>query len=78
MANWSSVWGMSLSYASADNSGGSPSPVTLADTLVGDNSEFVIMSDKPCSDGTCGATRPGTVAYRKYSRLVLELFTDVG
>lgn len=56
---------MSLSYASADNSAGSPSPVTLADTLVSDNSEFVIMTDKPCSNGGCGTVRDGTVAYRE-------------
>ncbi|KIY03366.1 uncharacterized protein Z520_00057 [Fonsecaea multimorphosa CBS 102226] len=60
------VWGMSLSYASADNSAGSPSPVTLADTLVPDNSEFVIMSDQSCSDGGCGTVREGTVAYHGF------------
>ncbi|KIX01810.1 uncharacterized protein Z518_09537 [Rhinocladiella mackenziei CBS 650.93] len=60
------VWGMSLSYASADNSAGSPSPVTLADTLIGDNSEFVLMTDKPCSDGGCGTVRDGTVAYHGF------------
>ncbi|OAP63451.1 hypothetical protein AYL99_02678 [Fonsecaea erecta] len=60
------VWGMSLSYASSDNSAGSPSPVPLADVLVPDNSEFVIMSDKSCSDGGCGIVRDGTVAYHGF------------
>ncbi|KAJ9610559.1 target of Sbf [Cladophialophora chaetospira] len=60
------TWGMSLSFASADNSAGSASPVTLADTLIADNSEFVIMSDKPCSGGSCGIVRDGTVAYHGF------------
>jgi hypothetical protein len=60
------TWGMSLSYASADNSAGSASPVTLADTLIPDNSEFVIMTDKPCSDGSCGTVRDGTVAHHGF------------
>ena len=62
------VWGMSLSYASADNSAGSPSPVTLADTLVVDDSEFIIMTDNICGQDDCGTVRQGTVAYRKSSR----------
>ena len=61
-----SQWGMSLSYTSADNSAGSASPVTLADTLVGDDSEFIIMTDDPCGQEDCGTVRPGTVAYRKF------------
>ncbi|OQV08441.1 Glycine-rich protein domain-containing protein [Cladophialophora immunda] len=72
------VWGMSLSYASADNSAGSSSPVTLADTLIPDDSEFVIMSDKPCSDGGCGTVRDGTVAYHGFdgaSKLFLLEFS---
>ncbi|EXJ56984.1 hypothetical protein A1O7_07328 [Cladophialophora yegresii CBS 114405] len=72
------TWGMSLSYASADNSAGSASPVTLADTLIPDNSEFVIMSDKPCSDGSCGTVRDGTVAYHGFdgaSKLFLLEFS---
>jgi hypothetical protein len=60
------TFGMSLSYASADNSRGSSSPVTLADVLIPDNNEFVIMTDKPCSDGSCGAVRDGTVAYHGF------------
>ena len=60
------TWGSSLSFASADNSAGSASPVTLKDTLIPDNSEFVIMSDKPCSGGSCGTVRDGTVAYHGF------------
>ncbi|KIW92130.1 uncharacterized protein Z519_07114 [Cladophialophora bantiana CBS 173.52] len=72
------LWGMSLSYASADNSAGSSSPVPLADTLIPDNSEFVVMSDKPCSDGGCGTVRDGTVAYHGFdgaSKLFLLEFS---
>jgi hypothetical protein len=59
------TWGNSLSYASSDGTTGSVSPITLADTVIGDNIEVVIMTDKPCSGGDCGTVRPGTVAYRK-------------
>ncbi|KAK4944033.1 target of Sbf [Elasticomyces elasticus] len=72
------VWGNSLSYASSDNSEGVSSPTTLADTLVGDDSEFVIMTDTSCSDGTCGYYRNGTVAYHGFegaSKLFLLEFS---
>jgi Putative TOS1-like glycosyl hydrolase (DUF2401) len=59
------IWGNSLSYASPDGTTGSASPQTLADTMIGDNVEIVIVTDKPCSSGDCGTVRPGTVAYRK-------------
>jgi hypothetical protein len=59
------TWGNSLSYASPDGTTGSASPQTLGDTMIGDNVEIVIMTDKPCSSGDCGTVRPGTVAYRK-------------
>ncbi|EXJ53513.1 uncharacterized protein A1O5_13289 [Cladophialophora psammophila CBS 110553] len=52
LADKISVWGNSLSYASADNSAGSASPVTLADTLIGDNSEF--YGNCSCWDSGCG------------------------
>ncbi|KAI1627659.1 putative TOS1-like glycosyl hydrolase-domain-containing protein [Exophiala viscosa] len=60
------TWGNSLSYASSDNSEGVSSPTTLADVLVGDDSEFVIMTDASCDDGTCGYYRNGTVAYHGF------------
>lgn len=60
----SSTWGNSLSYASSDANSGSASPVTLADTLIDDNKEIIIFTDKPCNGG-CGTVRDGTVAYRK-------------
>jgi len=60
-----STWGNSLSYAAADANSGSASPVTLADTLIDDNKEIIIMTDKACN-GDCGTVREGTVAYRKY------------
>lgn len=61
---FSRTWGNSLSYAGANAKTGSASPVTLADTLIDDNNEVIIMTDKPCN-GDCGAVRDGTVAYRK-------------
>jgi hypothetical protein len=39
--------------------------VTLADTLIDDNKEIIIFTDKPCN-GDCGTVRDGTVAYRKW------------
>ena len=60
------TWGNSLSYASPDGTTGSASPQALRDTLIGDDVEIVIMTDKPCSSDDCGTVRPGTVAYRKF------------
>ncbi|KAK5056194.1 hypothetical protein LTR84_012747 [Exophiala bonariae] len=60
------TWGNSLAYAGANAKSGSASPVTLADTLIDDNNEVIIFTDKPCN-GDCGAVRDGTVAYHGFS-----------
>lgn len=69
--------GMSLSYASSDSSAGSSSPQVLADTLLEDNAEAIIYTDKQCQDDSCGAYRPGSVAYHGFdgeSKLFLMEF----
>lgn len=58
--------GNSLSFAASDLKTGSASPQILADALIDDNSEVIIYSDKPCTGDTCGAYRPGTVAYHGF------------
>lgn len=60
------VNGNSLSYASKDGKSGSSSPQVLDDTLIEDDNEIVIMSDKKCNND-CGVIRPGTVAYHGWS-----------
>jgi Putative TOS1-like glycosyl hydrolase (DUF2401) len=58
--------GMSLSYAAADAKSGAASPQILANQMLGDGDEIVIMTDKACKDGDCGMTRPGGVAYHGF------------
>lgn len=58
--------GNSLSYMAADTKSGSASEQVLADTLIEDNTEVIIYSDKPCDGDSCGAHRPGTVAYHGF------------
>ena len=60
------TWGNSLSYASADAKAGSASPQVLANTLIEDNAEVIIYSDKPCQGNDCGFYRPGSVAYHGF------------
>ena len=57
---------MSLSYASPNAMTGAASPQTLADAMLADGVEVVIMADRECSNGDCGATRPGGVAYHGF------------
>ena len=59
-------FGASLSYASSDGKSGSSSSQTLAQNLIGDDTEIIILSDQPCTKGSCGYTRPGGVAYRAF------------
>ncbi|KAI1917157.1 target of Sbf [Ophidiomyces ophidiicola] len=59
--------GNSLSFASEDATSGAASPCVLRDTLLSDNQEIVIMSDKECKGNDCGTVRPGTVAYHGFS-----------
>ncbi|KAK6379761.1 target of Sbf [Exophiala oligosperma] len=74
------TWGNSLSYSNADATSASSGPVTLADTLVGDNQEFVIMTDNECTaenEAGCDYYRPGSVAYHGFggaSKLFLAEF----
>lgn len=63
---WSSAFGNSLSYANADNSGGSSSPVALESTTLKSNTEFVIFSGSKCSGDLCGYYRANTPAYHGY------------
>ncbi|KAL2004362.1 hypothetical protein VTN02DRAFT_2008 [Thermoascus thermophilus] len=60
------VFGNSLSYASSDGCNGSSYPQILEDKMLPDNTEIVIMTDKECTDGSCGAVRPGTVAFHGF------------
>lgn len=57
-----STWGNSLSYASTDGTTGSATSEILADTMLADDTEVIMMSSTPCSGNDCGTVRPGTVA----------------
>ena len=61
-------FGNSISFAKPDGCGGASSPQKLDDCLLPSNKEIIIMSDKKCSDGSCGYFRPGTadVAYHGF------------
>ena len=60
------IFGMSLSYAAADAKAGAAAPQVLANQMLGDGDEIVIMTDKKCQNGDCGVTRPGGVAYHGF------------
>lgn len=68
---WSSAFGNSLSYANADNSGGSSSPVALSEVTIATNTEFVVMSGLECGDDSetesCGYYRAGAPAYHGWN-----------
>lgn len=59
-------FGSSLSYASSDGKSAAASPQMLHNQLIEDDVEVIVMSDKACSDGSCGYTRPDGVAHRKF------------
>ncbi|CAK7895538.1 hypothetical protein CAAN1_05S04038 [[Candida] anglica] len=64
---WTSTFGNSLSYANADNSGASSSPVALGDVTIASNTEFVVFSDTKCTDGSgCGYYRKNIPAYHGF------------
>lgn len=65
---WDTTFGSSLSYISEDATQGAASPTVLKKTLVPDNTEFAIFSDKQCSDSdaSCGFYREGSVAYEGF------------
>jgi len=57
------TFGNSLGYASADGQACSAGPEILDDVLIPSNNEVILFSGKKCEAGSCGYTRPGTVAY---------------
>ncbi|KAH6657847.1 putative TOS1-like glycosyl hydrolase-domain-containing protein [Truncatella angustata] len=63
------TFGSSLSYLSADGTSGADSSTVLDNVLVGDNVEYVIMSDVECTSGDadCGYYRDGSVAYQGFA-----------
>ncbi|KAK6200437.1 putative cell wall protein [Scheffersomyces amazonensis] len=63
---WSSAFGNSLSYANADASGGSSTPVALGNVVVPSNNEYVIFSGQQCSGNDCGYYRSGIPAYHGF------------
>ena len=65
-------FGTSLSYASSDGQSGAASAQVLSNAMIEDDTEVIIMTDQSCSDGGCGFTRPGGVAYRKKRSLQLS------
>ncbi|KAK6462178.1 beta-1,6-N-acetylglucosaminyltransferase [Scheffersomyces coipomensis] len=81
---WSSSFGNSLSYANADASGGSSTPVALGSNLVPSNNEYVIFSGQQCSGDDCGYYRSGIPAYhgfggdQKIFVFEFEMPTDTG
>lgn len=71
------TFGNSLSYAASDAMSGSASPQVLGSTLLQDNIEVILFTDKQCQGNDCGYYRPGTVAYHGFdgdSKLFLVEF----
>lgn len=68
---WSSTWGLSLSYANSDNSGGASSATPLEDVTLKSISEFSLWSGLECGDSSeeydCGYYRPGSVAMHAFA-----------
>ncbi|KAK5631632.1 hypothetical protein RRF57_007346 [Xylaria bambusicola] len=62
---WDTVWGSSLAYVDENGAKAAASPTVLKDKLLDDTQEIAIFSDIPCDD-SCGATRPGSVAYKGF------------
>ncbi|KAL8639057.1 MAG: hypothetical protein Q9228_003856 [Teloschistes exilis] len=60
------AFGASLSYASSDGKSAAASSQVLANKMIEDDVEVVVMSNKICDDGSCGYTRPGGVAYHGF------------
>ncbi|KAH7027708.1 putative TOS1-like glycosyl hydrolase-domain-containing protein [Microdochium trichocladiopsis] len=62
---WDTVWGSSLAYVSADGESCSAGPTVFNGDL-SDGNEIAIYSDIEC-DESCGAVRPGSVAYKAFA-----------
>ncbi|KAL8733535.1 MAG: hypothetical protein Q9181_003551 [Wetmoreana brouardii] len=60
------AFGASLSYASSDGKSAAASPQILANKMIEDDVEVIVMSNKTCDGGSCGYTRPGGVAYHGF------------
>ncbi|KAL9054361.1 MAG: hypothetical protein Q9206_003571 [Seirophora lacunosa] len=60
-------FGASLSYASSDGKSAAASPQMLHNQLIEDDVEVIVMSDKACSGGSCGYTRPDGVAHHGFA-----------
>lgn len=71
-------FGNSLSYASTTGLEGSSSPQVLADTTIPSDGEVIIMSDNECTDGSCGFSRDGTVAYHGFGGAQKAFFFEFG
>lgn len=69
------TWDGSLAYASADGCGSAASPTTLKDMVLADANEIIIMSDKLCPNGECGAVHPNSVSHRE-SSVTLSVGSD--
>ncbi|KAL9008758.1 MAG: hypothetical protein Q9173_006150, partial [Seirophora scorigena] len=61
------AFGASLSYASSDGKSAAASPQMLHNQLIEDDVEVIVMSDKACSGGSCGYTRPDGVAHHGFA-----------
>lgn len=64
---WDQTWGNSLSYASPDGINCSPSSQILSDILIPDASEISLFTGTACTGSSCGAVRPGSVAYHGFT-----------
>ncbi|GEQ72294.1 hypothetical protein JCM33374_g5981 [Metschnikowia sp. JCM 33374] len=68
---WSPTWGLSLSYANADNSGAASSATPLKDVTLASIKEFSLWSGLQCGDSSeeygCGYSRPNSVAMHAFA-----------
>ncbi|KAI9881808.1 MAG: target of Sbf, partial [Watsoniomyces obsoletus] len=60
-------YGNSLSYASADGKTCSPSLQILKNGWLDDSIEVALFTDAPCERGSCGFSRPKSVAHHGFS-----------
>lgn len=59
-------FGASLSYASKDAKFGVSTSQVLANSMLQEDTEVVILSNRTCVNGSCGYTRPGGLAYHGF------------
>lgn len=70
-------FGNSLSYASCDAQAGASSPQVLEDCELPSGREVVLMTNETCEEGSCGYTRPGTVAHHGFAGSRKAFFFEV-